>query len=162
MHVGDEIILSYGARYAADQFEGHVPSDLSECYMVAAGGIAATFECKNASVRNPTRIKPIGLLCDGQKQVLNLSSGVSLDQPGSEPTAVPRFIAVVGSGMNAGKTTVAARIIHALTQENLSVAAIKITGTGSGGVVRSGRRPLHRLPHLGDRGRSAWSGWRSG
>lgn len=133
LHVGDEIILSYGARYAADQFEGYVPENLSECYMVAAGGIAATYASKNARVKNPTRIKPIGLLCDKNRNVINLKS--SAIKPGLTSTikTEPHIIAVVGSGMNAGKTTVAANIIHSLSQENLKVAALKITGTGAGG-----------------------------
>jgi len=137
LHVGDEIVLSYGARYAADQFEGYVPENLSECYMVAAGGIAATYASKNAKVKNPTRIKPIGLLCDENQNVINLKrSAVKPDtKPGPKPVANadPHIIAVVGSGMNAGKTTMAANIIYGLSQENLKVAALKITGTGAGG-----------------------------
>ena len=31
MHVGDEIIVCYGARYAPDQFEAYVPDDLDTC-----------------------------------------------------------------------------------------------------------------------------------
>jgi len=133
LHVGDEIVLSYGARYAADQFEGYVPENLSECYMVAAGGIAATYASKNSRVKNPTRIKPIGLLCDENQDVINLKR--SAIKPGAKLTghADPHIIAVVGSGMNAGKTTMAANIIYGLSQEHLKVAALKITGTGAGG-----------------------------
>jgi len=35
--------------------------------------------------------------------------------------------------MNAGKTTAAANIIRSLKKQNLKVAAVKLTGTGSGG-----------------------------
>lgn len=133
LHVGDEIILSYGARYAADQFEGYVPEDLSECFMVAAGGIAATHTSKNVRVKNPTKIKPIGILCDKNREVINIKQG-ALPQVKTQKTSCnPHIIAVVGSGMNAGKTTVAASIIHSLSKENLRVAALKITGTGAGG-----------------------------
>ena len=133
LHVGDEIILSYGARYAADQFEGYVPADLSDCFMVAAGGIAATYESKNARVKKPTRIKPIGILCDANRKIINLKRSAIKPDVISESQAEPHIIAVVGSGMNAGKTTVAANIIHSLSKENLKVAALKITGTGAGG-----------------------------
>jgi len=133
LHVGDEIILSYGARYAADQFEGYVPEDLSDCFMVAAGGIAATYASKNSRVKNPTRIKPIGILCDANRKTINLKR--SAIKPGvlAANQVEPHIIAVVGSGMNAGKTTMAASIIHSLSKENLKVAALKITGTGAGG-----------------------------
>ncbi len=133
LHAGDEIILSYGARYAADQFEGYVPDDLSECFMVAAGGIAATYSSKNARVKNPTKIQPIGILCDKNREVINLKRGALPQIMAPKTASNPHIIAIVGSGMNAGKTTVAANIIHSLSKENLSVAALKITGTGAGG-----------------------------
>ncbi len=133
LHVGDEIILSYGARYAADQFEGYVPDDLGECYMVAAGGIAATYASKNARVKNPTRIMPIGILCDKDREIVNIKRGALSNVKVPKASVKPHVIAVVGSGMNAGKTTVAASIIYSLSKENLRVAALKITGTGAGG-----------------------------
>ncbi len=133
LHIGDEVILSYGARYASDQFEGYVPDDLSDCFMVAAGGIASNFASKNSRIKNPTKIKPIGLLCDKNKNRINLKNGAIATPPSIVSAIKPHIIAVLGSGMNAGKTTVAANIIHSLSKENLRVAALKITGTGAGG-----------------------------
>src|SRR5439155_160509 len=40
LFAGDQIVVCYGNRYAPDQFEGHVPADLSQCDLVGAGGDA--------------------------------------------------------------------------------------------------------------------------
>jgi len=59
---GDKIIVSYGDRYAPDQFEAEVPADLSPCSLVAAGGMAAQVLCKHAAMATATAITPIGLV----------------------------------------------------------------------------------------------------
>ncbi len=41
LHLGDEILVVYGDRYAPDQFEAHVPTDLGPTSLVASGGVAA-------------------------------------------------------------------------------------------------------------------------
>jgi hypothetical protein len=50
LFVGDEIIVSYGNRYAPDQFIGIVPKDLSPCQLAAGGGIAAQVLSKHTKV----------------------------------------------------------------------------------------------------------------
>ena len=70
---------------------------------------------------------------DHIRDVINLKRAAIKPDLTSTTKAEPHIIAIVGSGMNAGKTTVAASIIHSLSQENLKVAALKITGTGAGG-----------------------------
>jgi molybdopterin-guanine dinucleotide biosynthesis protein len=42
-------------------------------------------------------------------------------------------IAVIGSSMNAGKTTTVSGLIHGLSRAGFRVGAAKLTGTGSGG-----------------------------
>lgn len=131
LYPGDEIIVAYGARYAPDQFEAEVPADLSPCDLVAGGGVASRVLSRHAKIGRPTRITPIGLLADGQAQVLNLSRFAL--SPTVGPVARPTVIAVAGTSMNAGKTTSAAGLIHGLSRSGLRVAGIKVTGTGSGG-----------------------------
>jgi len=131
LYPGDEIIVAYGARYAPDQFEAEVPSDLSPCELVAGGGVASRVLSRNSKISRATRITPIGLLADDLGQVLNLSryALATTLRSGARPTV----IAVAGSSMNAGKTTTASGLIHGLTRAGLRVAGIKVTGTGSGG-----------------------------
>lgn len=130
LFTGDEIVVCYGHRYAPDQFEAEVPDDLAECHLVAAGGIAAQALSWHANMKPPTVISPIGLLADSNGQPIHLSSA-AVAKP-NHTRLLPYTLAVVGTAMNAGKTTTAANLIHGLTKAGLRVGAAKVTGTGSG------------------------------
>ena len=88
LYVGDDIIVAYGNRDAPDQFEAEVPSDLNECHLVAAGGIASRLRNKHSGVKCPTRIKPLGLLADAELRPLNLGDWKL--QSRSIPKQLPR------------------------------------------------------------------------
>lgn len=137
MYPGDEILVAYGNRYAPDQFEALVPADQGECDLVAGGGIAASMQARHSRTRNPTRIQPLGLLADWKGKVLNLRNFTPRVDQGLSGKGACRVIAVVGTSMNAGKTTTAAHLIHGLSRANLRVGAAKVTGTGSGGDIWS-------------------------
>jgi hypothetical protein len=126
---GDEILVAFGARYAPDQYEAIVPDDLSPCQLVAGGGIAARVVSRHANIRPATDIEPIGLLANGQG-VINMRAAALGPAPALRPSLV---VAVVGSSMNAGKTTTAANLVRGLRGRRLRVGAAKITGTGAGG-----------------------------
>lgn len=130
MFVEDEIIVTYGNRYAPDQFEAQVPQDLRSCDLVASGGIAALMNHRHANVKAPTTIQPIGLLADRNKKKINLKNSALPKVVGLFPR--PFTVGVVGTSMNAGKTTTAAMLIRGLTQAGYTVGAAKVTGTGSG------------------------------
>lgn len=131
LYQGDEIVVTYANRYAPDQFEAEVPDDLDDCHLVAAGGIAARMLSRNAKTRNPTRIRPLGLLADLHGRRLNVSDW-RIDS-GPFPKPLPPVIVVAGTAMNAGKTTAAARLIRGLVRAGKRVGAAKATGTGAGG-----------------------------
>lgn len=131
LYPGDEILISYGHRYAPDQFESRVPSDLSSCALVAAGGIASELLSKHAKMKAPTQIEPIGVLTRQDGTVLNLADYIVISH--NEEVRPATIIAVVGSSMNAGKTTTAASLVRGLTSAGFRVGAAKLTGTGSGG-----------------------------
>lgn len=126
----DEIVVCYGNRYAPDQFEAEMPHDLTSCHLVAGGGIASRALSWHSDMHSPTAINPIGLLADANGRRINLSSA-ALTKP-NYPTKIPHTVAVVGTAMNAGKTTTAANLIRGLTIAGLKVGAAKVTGTGSG------------------------------
>ncbi|MEH6628966.1 MAG: hypothetical protein V7739_21210 [Motiliproteus sp.] len=130
LHLGDEIIVSYGARYAPDQFEAYVPEHFDECDLVAAGGIAAESASRNGSMKPATRITPIGLLADHQGKRINLSR-FSLAAPVGSFSR-PKVYGVLGTSMNSGKTTCSGMLIHGFGEQGLSVGAAKVTGTGAG------------------------------
>ncbi|MGE0809589.1 MAG: molybdopterin-guanine dinucleotide biosynthesis protein MobB [Immundisolibacter sp.] len=131
LYVGDEVLVAYGARYAPDQFESVVPSDMGACDLVAAGGIASRVIARHANVKRPTVITPLGILTDAAGCAINLRRFV--DMPLRKPAVAHQVVAVVGTSMNAGKTTAAANLIRGLSQGGLRVGACKLTGTGSGG-----------------------------
>jgi hypothetical protein len=131
LYPGDEIIVAFGNRYAPDQFEAFVPADMEDCDLVAGGGVASRMTRKHSGTKQPTRIEVLGMLARSDGTVLNLA-----DFKFEAPRAAgrpQRVIAVVGSSMNAGKTTTAGAVVHGLSRAGFKVGAAKLTGTGSGG-----------------------------
>jgi hypothetical protein len=126
---GDEIVVAYGARYAPDQYEAVVPEDLSACHLVAAGGIAARVVSRHGGIKPATDIEPIGLLANDQGMI-NVRASALGTAPSLRP---PLVLAVLGTSMNAGKTTTAASLIVGLRRLGRRVGAAKVTGTGAGG-----------------------------
>jgi len=148
---GDLIIVSYGNRYAPDQFEAEVPADLSPCNLVAAGGMASRVLCKHASMSNATEITPIGLVGNRGGEVINLAYW-SL-APQTMEGERPLTLAVLGTSMNAGKTTSAAHLIRGLVNAAYKVGAAKITGTGApndvGFMADAGASPVYDFTDAG-------------
>lgn len=131
LFVDDEIVVCYGNRYAPDQFEAELPGDLGPCHLAAGGGIAARALSWHADMKAPTGIVPIGLLADAKGRRINLSDA-ALPPPLPGSRTRPYTVAVVGTAMNAGKTTTAANLIRGLSSAGRTVGAAKVTGTGSG------------------------------
>lgn len=130
LNAGDEIIVCFGNRYAPDQFEALIGEDLSACHLAAAGGVAGNVRVHHERARQATRISPIGFLGDREGHRLNLRDFAL--PPCAPATALPT-IAVVGTSMNAGKTTVVAQLVEGLVRAGFEVGAAKVTGTGAGG-----------------------------
>ena len=130
MYPGDEIVVSFGNRYAPDQFEALVGPDLAPCHLAAAGGIAASVTARHDKTRKPARITPLGLHGNGGGEVINLADYAL--EPRATVHALPTVV-VVGTAMNAGKTAVAASLVKGIESAGVAVGAAKITGTGAGG-----------------------------
>ncbi|MCK6370377.1 MAG: DUF1611 domain-containing protein [Gammaproteobacteria bacterium] len=131
---GDEIVVCYGNRYAPNQFEAEVPRELRPCHLVASGGIAAEALSRHSSMHAPTRLRPIGLLGDAENRRLNIGD-FALPAPKASPKADIPVIAVVGTSMDAGKTTAVAHLIRGGSRAAMRVGAGKVTGTGAGNDV---------------------------
>jgi hypothetical protein len=132
---GDEIIVSYGSRYASDQFLAVLPEDLGECHLAAAGGLASRVVEQHAATDDATVIEPVGLLSRANR-VVNLSTFAphavrAASTASGAATRVP-VVAVVGTSMNSGKSTTLACLARGLTAAGLTVHAGKATGTGAG------------------------------
>jgi hypothetical protein len=131
LQTGDTIIVAYGDRYATDQFEAEVPLDLRMTNLIATGGVAARMISKSSGIRSASVIEPLGLIGDASGNPLNLASfGASW---ALAPSHRPMVVAVLGTSMNSGKTTTNHALIVGLRRAGVCTAAVKITGTGSGG-----------------------------
>src|SRR3954463_12649410 len=106
LFAGDKIVVCYGNRYAPDQFEGVVPPDLAYCDLVAAGGVAAQVLCQHDRMDAATRIAPRGRRPPSGGRRVNRRAPAP--GPAPPPRRRPPPIAVVGTSMNSGKTTVVA------------------------------------------------------
>ncbi|MGH8931956.1 MAG: DUF1611 domain-containing protein [Egibacteraceae bacterium] len=126
----DEIVVCYGHRYAPDQFEAEVPSDLGECHLVAGGGVAARMRSKHASCAPPTTIVPVGLVATADGKRVNLRDWAL--PAATHAGSFPPIVAVLGTAMNSGKTDTAVHLIRGLVRAGYAVGAAKVTGTGSG------------------------------
>lgn len=134
---GDEIVVAYGSRYAADQFLALVPGDLGPAHLAAAGGLASRVVEQHAKIGAATEIEPVGVLADADGPIT--LARVSAHRPVRQVTDrvdrpahhVP-VLAVLGTSMNSGKSTVLAELAHGLAAAGLRVAAAKATGTGAG------------------------------
>ncbi|APX33766.1 DUF1611 domain-containing protein [Brachybacterium sp. P6-10-X1] len=134
---GDEIVVAYGNRYAADQFLAAVPDDLGPAHLAAAGGLASRVVEQHDQIAAATEIEPIGVLRDAHGPVTlaraaahHVVQGIA-SRPDRPAHRVP-VIAVLGTSMNSGKSTVLAQLAHGLSAAGLRVAAGKTTGTGAG------------------------------
>lgn len=130
LFLGDEIILCAGNRYAPDQFEAVVPQELGPCHLAAAGGIAGQVLSQHDKIMQPTAIETVGFVGDAQGRRLNVGNFALPEQSCARRVLT---IAVTGTAMNSGKTTVAAHIIRGLATAGHAVGAAKVTGTGAYG-----------------------------
>lgn len=130
LYCGDLVVLACGARYASDQYEGHAIIDPAGSDMLAGGGVIGVMRAANKRMAGPTRVIPVGMLCDKDGKPVNLADYSLPELPGSRNLTV---IAAVGASMNAGKTTAVAGFAHGLTRAGYRVAALKATGTGAFG-----------------------------
>lgn len=128
---GDQLIVAAGARYATSQFRAEVPSKMGRCHLVAAGGIAACVSERNALIKPATEIFLQGVLVDAGGVPLNLQRFQTLKPVPIGSTGIP-MVMVIGSDMDAGKTTTACAAIRGMANAGYSVYGAKLTGTGAG------------------------------
>lgn len=130
LYPGDLVVVACGARYATDQFEGVAEIGPGGAELLAGGGVIGTLRLRHAAMKMPTRLRPLGLLLDHDNKVVNLARYAIKSARERRPSVV---IGVVGSSMNAGKTTAVASLVYGLRRAGCKVAAIKATGTGAFG-----------------------------
>ena len=129
-YIGDYVVVACGDRYAPDQFEAVAELDPEGADLIAGGGLIGRMREAHAFMSAPTRVKPLGLLCDRSGEVINVGRYALPYRTAPKGMVI---IGVVGTSMNSGKTTAAASISHGLSRAGHRVATIKATGTGAFG-----------------------------
>jgi len=131
---GDVVVGAFGNRYATDFYEGYLPTADESVHLLTSGGLIGTVASSHSSKGAPTELEVLGGLTDRHGRPLTTDS-VAIDiaaHTGVSAELTLATIVVVGSSMNAGKTTVAASLVHGLSRAGLRVGAAKVTGSGSG------------------------------
>jgi molybdopterin-guanine dinucleotide biosynthesis protein len=123
---GDKVAVAIGNRYATGEFEGKIPEKVRYGMdLLNAGGVCGKMVGKNLLISDPTRLTFIGYAIEGG-EVVNLRNHAI---PKKQVRRNVPIILVIGSGMDAGKTTTAATIIKSLVGKGHIVSAGKVTGT---------------------------------
>jgi len=129
LYGGDLIVGALGNRYATDLYEGYV-IDSPSAHLLTAGGVVGSVVSSHDALSEPTRVEIVGGLVGATGVPLSTED---FAQPApATPMRRPPTLVVVGSGMNTGKTTVAAALIRGWTRAGLRAGAGKVTGSGSG------------------------------
>ncbi|MFV2068544.1 MAG: hypothetical protein ACC645_16360 [Pirellulales bacterium] len=128
LYPGDRLVTVLGNRYATDAFEATL-GDVETLQMLTDAGMVGTVRSKHQKMGVPTGVRFVGYLTDAQGHRVNLKTCQFHPQT---QTGVPKnTIVVVGSGMNSGKTTTAARLVRSLLGRGVRVSACKLTGSVS-------------------------------
>lgn len=152
---GTRAVFVLGNRYAPDYYEATIPDVLPTTIdLVARSGLIADAKAKNAMIKDPTRIKVMGYVCDEKGKPLNSRDFVSLQPKSTEKTKRrAKLILVVGTSMNSGKSVSAAACCWALATMGKTVRGSKVTGTASLkdilNMEDAGAGPVSDFTHLG-------------
>lgn len=129
LYPGDLIVGVMGNRYATDAYEAEVVGT-NDLHLLTNAGMIGTVLTKNQKIKRPSKVTFRGFLTAENGHRVNLKE--RLFQPMSPGIKVNRpILFVVGSGMNSGKTTAAVKLVKALVDRNVQVAACKLTGSVS-------------------------------
>lgn len=128
LYDGDLVVGALGNRYATDFYEGYVPSG-AQAHLLTAGGLIGTVASADVRRDPPTELEILGPLTVAGRNV-HLDDHARPVPAHAMPSA--GTVVVVGSSMNAGKTTTATSIVRGWRRAGVSVGAGKATGSGSG------------------------------
>jgi hypothetical protein len=129
LHAGDLLAVAFGNRYATAHYEGYARANADLCDMLSVGGMCGLVKSKHAGVSEPTRLRLLGAIADGQGRSLRM--GDFKVQARTAPGRL-RTVAVCGTSMDSGKTFTASCVIAGLSRSGHRVAGIKLTGSAAG------------------------------
>jgi len=138
LHAGDVIVGALGRRDALYGYSGHVPSKVSvgdELQLLNLGGVIGAGAEATAATGEPFKLEVLGAVLEFPYLATrvgipaNITRAALPTQPmPTRAEGLPPLIVLVGTCMDAGKTTAASILISELTHKGLRVAAGKLTG----------------------------------
>lgn len=135
LHPGDVIAGALGHRDALYGYSGRVPDQVAvgdELQLLNIGGVIGIGAEAVPGLGDPFRLEVLGAVLEfpyvGTRVGVpaNIARGALTQAP--MPSELPPIIALVGTCMDAGKTTAAAVIIGELSRRGMRIAAGKLTG----------------------------------
>jgi hypothetical protein len=138
IHPGDVIAGALGHRDALYGYSGHVPSSVAvgdELQLLNLGGVIGTGAEATPQNGEPFKLEVLGSVLEFPYLATRVGVPANIARgalpSASMPSAVdglPPLVVLVGTCMDAGKTTAAAELISEMTHRGLRVAAGKLTG----------------------------------
>ncbi len=126
---GDVLIGVLGRRRALKGFVGDVPETVKSgdhLHLLNMGGVIGRCTGHHSSLSDAIKLEMIGLVCDENTRVLNISDAALPMRTTLGETAP--IVMIAGTSMNSGKTYAATELIKQATRAGLKVAAAKLSG----------------------------------
>ena len=129
---GDVIVGALGNRIASSGMTGSVPTELNKhdkIHILNLGGVIGNCKDFNILLGPATECEVLGSVVDNSNKQLNLVDYSKIKEMKIK-NKVPS-IAVIGTGIDSGKTTVTSFIIKTLSNYFKKINACKLAGTAS-------------------------------
>jgi hypothetical protein len=126
---GDLLLGVLGRRRALKGFVGDVPQTVKsgdQLHLLNMGGVIGRCTGHHSSLSDAIEVEVIGLACDEEGVVLNISDAC-LPARTQLGDSAP-IVMIAGTSMNSGKTVAATELIKQATRAGLRVAAGKLSG----------------------------------
>ncbi len=126
---GDILVGVLGRRSALKGFVGDVPSQVftgDRLHLLNMGGVIGHCTGHHSSLGDAISVEVIGLACDEDGLILNISDRAL--KPRAKLGFTAPLVLIAGTCMNSGKTFAATEIIQRATRAGLKVAAAKLSG----------------------------------
>ena len=130
---GDVVLGCLGNRMASAGMTGVIPKDLKpfdRIHILNIGGLIGQCKDFNILLGGPTECEVIGSIVDNKNKNINIDQFKKLKITNKLKTKVP-VIAVLGTGIDSGKTTVSSFMIKVLKSYFKTVNACKLAGSAA-------------------------------
>jgi hypothetical protein len=129
LYPGVTYVGVFGNRYATSSIEAEVDGT-ETLHQLTGAGMIGTFRSRERTRRGPTKLEFVGYVADEDGRRINLKEAL-FEPRRLSGEAAPAVVLILGSSMDSGKTTVAAKLARSLVTQGRRVASCKLTGSVS-------------------------------